>query len=296
MTIFARRTRTAAPSNTESPQDRSYRRGLIRDLTFEIVPLKSVDDAIAALPPGASVSVTCSPTKGIGTTMELTERLLAAGHRPIPHLAARLIDGPVHVKTLAGRLRDLGVDRIFLVGGDADPPVHYDNATDVLAELLSNDHGLTEIGVPSYPDGHALIDRSVLDRALHDKQQLLIDAGIDGYTSTQMCFDPTTIVDWLAAERASGLTLPVKLGLPGVVDRTRLVTMGARLGIGTSLSYLKKNRRAVSALLTSTDHDPNHLLMELSHRLAPLHVTGLHCFTFNQVAATEAWRVAATTD
>ena len=68
-------------------------RELVRNLHFEIVPMKSIDEAIAALPPGAFVSVTCSPAKGIAATQQYTEQLLELGHRPTPHISARLVEG-----------------------------------------------------------------------------------------------------------------------------------------------------------------------------------------------------------
>ena len=105
-----------------------------------------------------------------------------------------------------------------------------------------------------------------------------------------MCFDPDTIRDWLVAERANGITLPIHLGIAGVVDRTKLMAMGVRLGIGASMSYLMKNRRAISSLLRTSDYNPDSLLLPLEADLERLGVEGIHCFTFNQVAATESWR------
>jgi methylenetetrahydrofolate reductase (NADPH) len=105
-----------------------------------------------------------------------------------------------------------------------------------------------------------------------------------------MCFDPDQIRSWLTAERQNGLTLPVHLGIAGVVDRTKLMTMGVRLGIGSSLGYLKKNRKAISSLLSRSDYNPDTLLEPLQADLQPLGVAGIHCFTFNQVAATDTWR------
>jgi len=61
----------------------------VRNMRYELVPLKSLDQAIADLPKGASVSVTCSPAKGIAVTQELCEQLLAKGHNVVPHFAAR---------------------------------------------------------------------------------------------------------------------------------------------------------------------------------------------------------------
>ena len=280
----------SAPAVSETLAERHYRLGLIRRLTFEVIPLKSLDAAVEALPPGSPVSVTASPVKGQGATCEITERLLELGHAAIPHVSARLVPDRTGVAELAGWLRSAGVKTMFLVGGDVESPGAYCDAASFLRDLLECDHGLTSVGVTAYPHGHPLIDDSVLHEALHSKQELLASAGVEGYCSTQMCFDPGRIEDWLRGERAAGLTLPVHLGISGVVDRAKLLTMGARLGVGPSLRYLRKNRAAIAKLMTSPNYDPDHLLTALSSHLADLGVTGLHVFTFNQVAATAAWQ------
>ncbi len=282
-----------APQPAETLGARQYRLGLVRDLTFEVIPLKSLDAAIEALPAGgARVSVTASPAKGQDATCEITERLLEAGHNAIPHISARLAPDRARVSELAGWFRSAGVSTMFLVGGDVESPGAYTEASAFLRDLLECGHGLSKIGVTAYPHGHPLISDGVLHEALHAKQALLADAGVEGYCSTQMCFDPDRIANWLRGERAAGLTLPVHLGVSGVVDRAKLLTMGARLGVGPSLRYLRKNRAAVMKLMTSPNYDPDHILTALSPSLEGLGVTGLHVFTFNQVAATVTWQQA----
>jgi len=256
-----------------------------------VVPLASLDAAIEALPPASKVSVTCSPVKGIAATMELTEQIRNLGHEAIPHIAARMVESKPHVTEIANWLRTEQIGRMFLVGGDADPPHGpYAAAVDFLADLLDAGPELHTVGVTSYPDGHVAIAGDALHRALIRKQQVLAEAGVRGYASTQMCFNPNRIVSWIEQERANGMDLPIHLGIPGVIDRAKLMTMGARLGIGASLGYLKKNRRAITKLVTMTHYDPNDLLEPLSPHLTRLDVEDLHCFTFNQVEATEAWR------
>ena len=39
---------------------------------------------------------------------------------------------------------------------------------------------------------------------------------------TQMCFDMPVLVKWLSEMRDRGITTPVWIGLPGVMDRMRL--------------------------------------------------------------------------
>ncbi len=275
----------------ESDTDRARRLALVAGLKYELVPISSVDDAVAALPPSSTVSVTCSPNKGIEATMALTDRVRSLGHTAVPHIAARMVEGPQHVARIASWFRSEQVGHLFVVGGDADPPAGpYPDAIRFLTALLDAGPELASVGVTAYPDGHPLIDGNVLNEALYGKQRLLTEAGVAGYASTQMCFDAETIGRWLTAQRRAGLDLPVHLGMAGVVERSKLMTMGVRLGVGTSLRYLKKNRVAIGRLLTSSTFDPNNLLIPLSASIEALGITGLHCFTFNQVAATVAWQ------
>ena len=265
---------------------------LVRNAVFEIIPLNSVAEAIDALAPQSRVSVTASATKGQDATLTLAERLIERGHQVIPHFSARLVRDPGHVKELAAWAKDNGVTTAFVIGGDATEPGAYHDAHSFMRDLFEHDHGLDTVGVAAYPDGHPLINEDVRRDALFAKQELLAEAGLRGYCSTQMCFDPAKIIAWLKTERRDGLELPVHLGIPGAVERTKLLTIGTRLGVGQSLRYLRKNRRSMAKLLGSSTHDPSELLEALSSQLAPLGIDGLHIFTFNQVEPTAAWHQA----
>ncbi len=288
--VLFRKKGTAADEFPESPAARAHRLELTRNYTIEVVPMKSLESARSHLPAGASLSVTCSPAKGIEATQRLTEEFVAEGFAPIPHFAARMVRDKAHTRELAAWCRSAGVRKVFVVGGDADPPGAYFDGIEFLTDFLEADPGLDAIGVPSYPDHHAYISDEKLHEALHIKQSLLADAGVQGWTSTQMCFDAEVIEAWLRAERASGLTLPLHLGISGVVDKSKLMTTGMRIGLGQSLGYLKKNRAAITKMLTSTSYDPNDLLLPLSEANLELGVEGVHMYTFNQIEATEAWR------
>lgn len=266
-------------------------RALVADLHFELVPMKSIEQAIADLPPGSDVSVTCSPTRGIEATLEYTDELIGLGHRPVPHIAARLVEGPDEAAKLACWVRERDLREVFVIAGDAPEPAGlYEGAVPFMRDFLAADPGVERLGFPGYPDGHALIDDAELTRQLHAKQSLLADAGVDGWISTQMCFDGDVLRDWITRERAAGITLPIRLGVPGVVDRTRLMTMGTRLGIGASLRFLSKNRSTVMQLMAPGGFDPTDLVVELADDAERLGIEALHSFTFNAVADTSAWQ------
>jgi methylenetetrahydrofolate reductase (NADPH) len=266
---------------------------LVADLHYEIVPINSIDQAIDDLPPTAHVSVTCSPVKGIPATLEYTERLLGLGHRAVPHLAARMVDSTADTAALAAWLREHGVREVFMIAGDApEPSGPYDGALAFIRDLLDADPGVERIGITGYPDGHAMIDPAVVREQLHAKQALLAEAEVGGWISTQMCLDESTIHAWLEAVRADGITLPVRLGVPGVVDRTRLMTVGTRLGIGASMRFLAKNRSTVMHLMAPGGFDPTDMVVAFADSADRLGIEALHAFTFNAVADTRAWQEA----
>ncbi len=252
--------------------------------------MKSAVDAVRALPAGVDVSVTCSPTKGVGATLELVAEIAALGHHTVPHLAARMVESAADTIRLARRLDEIGVREVFVIAGDSpEPHGPYAGSFEFLRDLLNAAPALTHVGVAAYPDKHPLIDDATLLAELHRKQELLRSAEISGHATTQMCFNPDTVRGWLTRIRREGVDLPVHLGVAGVVDRTKLVSLGVRLGVGSSLRYLRKNV-GVLKVFASSSYDPSQILEPLAGEFQALEVSGVHLFTFNQVAKTADWR------
>ena len=136
-------------------------RALVGGMCFELVPTKSVEVAIGELAPGSTVTVTCSPAKGLGATQELVSRLIDLGHYAVPHLAARQVEDREHVARLAGWIRGCGLGEVFVIAGDAPKAAGpYGDSLSFLRDLLEHDTGLDRVGVAAYPDGHPFIDRA----------------------------------------------------------------------------------------------------------------------------------------
>ena len=283
-------THAAAVSHRASSELLAARHHLLLAPRWELVPIKSIDQAIAELPAGAPISVTCSPVKGIEHTLDLASRLLAEGHDAVPHFAARMVEGPEQARRLAVWCRDHAIHEVFIIAGDApEPHGVYNEAVPFIRDFLDADPCISIVGVPGYPDGHASIETPLLRNALIEKQRLIADAGLVGAISTQMCFDSTLILSWLQSIRDDGITLPVRLGIPGAVERAKLVSMGTRLGIGESLRYLRKNAAVISKLVGPGGYDPLELLDEIAPSAEALGISGLHVFTFNAIEATIDW-------
>ena len=273
-----------------SQAQKATHRRLLERMTYELIPLKNVHDQAAFLPENSTISVTCSPAKTIDDTLDLCATFADDGHTTIPHFAARMVEDEAHVDRIVQRVNEQGSRKVFVIGGDAEPGGPFSDAAGFLRSFLDRRPDIDVVGIGSYPDGHSTIPEQALLDAQMEKQEMIVEAGLEGYMATQMCFDADTIGDWLEGRRAAGVDLPCHLGVPGAVDRARLLVISIRLGIGHSARYLKKNRASVIRLLSPGGYDPNKLIAPLSCRADELGITGIHCFPFNAVDTTESWR------
>ncbi|HXG26002.1 MAG TPA: methylenetetrahydrofolate reductase [Candidatus Binatia bacterium] len=270
----------------DEPQRAALAR-VLEDPTFELIPLKNVREQAAALPRGATVSITASPAKGIEATVGLAIELEATGLRAIPHLSARMIRDRAHLATLLHKLRDAGIDRAFVVGGDADEPGEFLDGLSLLRAMADLDLLPSELGCPCYPQGHPDIPDDALAQALRDKAPFV------RYMASQLCFDPKAIERFVADRRAEGIDLPLKIGLAGVAEIPKLMSISARIGVKDASKFVRKNVRFVGQLLRSGGvYKPSSLLRDLAPMIAREGdgIAGLHVYTFNNVPATVAWR------
>jgi methylenetetrahydrofolate reductase (NADPH) len=272
------------------PVDAAGRAALARLLeqpTFELLPLKSARSQIDALLPGARVSVTASPGKGLEVTVDLAAELHRAGFAAVPHLSARMVSDRAHLSDLLARMAAGGLSRAFVVGGDATDPGDYPDGLSLLRAIEEVGPRPAEIGIPCYPDGHAFVPDEALSTALRAKLPFA------SWMTTQMCFDPSKIAAWIAARRGEGIETPAVIGVPGVTEPHRLLAISARIGVRDTGRFLSRNLGLVTRLARSGGfYRPDGLLAGLAGVAADpaMHVARLHLYTFNQVATTEAWR------
>jgi methylenetetrahydrofolate reductase (NADPH) len=253
---------------------------MIDPVHFEILPFGKGEAEAAELPERVRLTVTCSPRHGLDESIATATRLRHLGHSVTLHLAARMVRGSDHLDELLGRMKENGIDDAFVIGGDATPP-HGPHASAV--ELLPIIHEHRErpvtIGIAGYPEGNPLIDDGELANALAQK------APLADYVTTQLCFDPEAVLRWIRETRTSGIDLPVLVGIPGMVDRSKLLEISMRVGVGPSLSFLRKQRGLLNLLrLSSSSAD------RLYDALAPSEeIAGFHFYTFNRLRATWEW-------
>jgi len=263
---------------------------LLENPRFEVFPSSGIEDAVVQwVPPGQTVTVTASPTKGLDATLDLAERLTGRGYRVVPHLSARLVRDDAHLAGIVARMQACGVDDVFVPAGDADPPAgRFDSALSLLERLAEMGSPFARTGITGYPETHPRIHDDVTIQAMWDKRRLA------SYIVSNLCFDPAILRRWIARVRARGVTLPLYVGLAGPVERTRLLRMAAKAGAAESARFLAGHASWFLRFSTPGAYSPDRLFTRLAPALAApaTGVEGLHLFTFNQVEQTEHWRRA----
>ena len=203
--------------------DRSDLSLLLREPRYEVIPVQGIEQRVAALPYGATVTVTASPSLGLDRTLDASVALAARGFRVVPHFAARMVSGRGHLERLVQRLEGSEIREAFVVGGDAVQQAgEYADAGELLEELAGLAHPFVRVGIGGYPEGHPLVPDDRLLEALLRKQPFAT------HLVTQLCFDADALAAWVADIRAAGVDLPVIVGLPGVVERRKLATHSRR--------------------------------------------------------------------
>jgi len=264
---------------------------LLADPRFELMPFDSFEAQMERLPEGAEIAVTASPQLGLDATVEWSERAAARGYDPIPHVAARYVRDAEHLDEVAGRLVDAGITDIFVPGGDREDPIgEFESAHDLLVALEDRGYAFEEVGITGYPEGHDFLDDRTLAEAMERK------APYATYLTTQLCYDPVAIRQWIETVRDRGIDLPVEVGIPGVMKYQRLLSISQKVGVGDSVRFLRKTSGIVGFVRRLVGSRGKYTPDDLVDGLAPYAadpdygIRGLHIYTFNQVNDTETWR------
>jgi methylenetetrahydrofolate reductase (NADPH) len=248
---------------------------------LEVVPSA---DLLTQLPkafdaPG-SVSVTCLPHHGPARTVETSVNLAHLGYHTVPHLAARSITSQAELHSFLLQLQGAGVSELFLVAGDRRTPAGPYAWSGQLLEAVHAYSPDFSVGIAGYPEGHPQLSQEQL------MSSLKVKAPRASSLVTQMCFSAQEISQYIRTNRTNGVELPVWVGVPGAVSIQKLVSMGARLGVGRSLK-LARGTGMAGALWRRGDflnYDSGPLIREVNGELSgdPL-FAGFHVYTFNDL-------------
>ena len=276
----------------EASAAREIERELSREASVELTPrqVAAVDDLSRHLPLGTRVYVPSIPGAAWRDTVGACERLHASGMIAVPHLVARAVSDTAELDSRLRGLAEVSVTELMLVAGDRTRPRGaFRDTLDILDSGSLIEHGMVRVGIAAYPEGHPLVDATLIDAALARKREYAAATGTEMWIVSQFAFEPETVIDWLATMGVA-TALPVRVGLAGPARLRTLMAFAARCGIGASATALI--RRPGVVRLLDPRLAPDAMLRALArHRIespdSPL--SGIHLFTFGGLPQTSSW-------
>jgi methylenetetrahydrofolate reductase (NADPH) len=250
---------TDRPSPPEAIAD--FTRGFSLEATR---PSADDVDALAAIAPaGTHVYLSAVWTRPPQEVVAAAALLRRAGLEPVPHLAVRNIASVSALdEFLAELAAEAGVRRLLVIAGDSDKPAGaFRSAIEVIDGGALRRHGITEIGIAGYPDGHPRVSQQDLDRALADK---------------------------INAAETTGMA--VRVGLAGPTSLATLLRYAKRCGVRASAQGLARQAGLLRQLFAMST--PDALVRTLAERRGELGEIAPHFFSFGGLALTARWAAA----
>ncbi|HEY6703409.1 MAG TPA: methylenetetrahydrofolate reductase, partial [Xanthobacteraceae bacterium] len=265
---------------------------------FSLEATRPSAEEVAALtdiaPAGARVYISAVPKRPAREAIEAAARLRQAGFEPVPHLAARGFANTHVLDDLLARMGgEAGVVRLLVIAGDhGEPTGEFRSAIEVIDGGALQRHGICEIGVAGYPDGHPRLVQQDLDRALADKIRAAESTGLAVHIVTQFCFDVQAILQWITRLRDFGIEHPVRIGLAGPTSLATLLRYAKRCGVRASAHSLARQAGLVRQLFAMSA--PDALVRALAQARAERHLGEIapHFFSFGGLARTARWAEA----
>ena len=253
-----------------------------------------VAELAAVLTPDAQVYLSAVPTRDPAEVLAAAVLLRRAGLAPVPHVAVRSFASVAMLDEFLARMTgEAGVRRALIIAGDREQPAGpFRTALEAIDSGVLQRHGIGEIGIAGYPEGHARVSQQELDRALMDKIEIAAQMGLSVHIVTQFGFDAKAIIAWIVRLRDFGIEQPVRIGLAGPANIAALLRYARRCGVQASAQGLARQSGLAKHIFGMSAPDIMIRTLAKAHAAERLGEVALHYFSFGGIATTARWASA----
>ena len=244
------------------------------------------------LPPDTRVYITDVGVDPLDDYVEAARQTQAMGYTAVPHVPVRRIESAEALDTRLSRLaNEAGVGDVLVIAGEADRTMGpYDESLSALRTGLFDRYRFHDIGVAGHPEGNVAYRDADPDGVLKAKADLADASDAAFRIVTQFGFDGEGFVRWARAVKASGIDLPIHLGVAGPAKITTLLKYAAMCGVGNSLNFFRKRTSAIATL--ATKHSPEDVVAPIERAWAveeQQNIAAIHVFPFGGLASSAEW-------
>ncbi len=266
---------------------------LVQGYSLELTPkaVQQIGPLRSWLPSETKIFVTFLPGTTLANTLDAAIAIQQQGYEAVPHIAVRNVESPEELRAGIARIKQAGIKEVLLIAG-GEPKMHggFNSTLEVLAEDFFADSGVERFAFAGHPEGHPVASEETLWQALQVKQAFVDQHPVSGYLMTQFCFTAQPLIDWTDRLEQQKITLPVRVGVPGVASVSALIKHARACGVGASINFLLNNTRNITRLMRLST--PDTLLLGLAQAKAQGHlarVNGLHLFPLGGFEKTITW-------
>ncbi len=284
-----------------APETRGLIGDFIRDWSIEVMPRTAakIEDFRAILPWGTRVYIAHIDGTDFSDMLATARRITDQGFDVMPHFPARVIENRATLERMVRSYADAGVRQALVLGGGLDAPRgEFSDSMQLLETGLFDAHGFSDIHVAGHPEGNRDIDRdggtANVSAALRWKNDFQTRTDARMAIATQFCFEAAPVIAWADGLRASGITLPVHIGIAGPAKLQTMIKFAMACGVGPSLRVLQRRAADLSKLMMP--FEPDGILADLAaHKAAnpDFAVERVHFFPLGGITATTDWTAAA---
>lgn len=266
---------------------------LLADCSLEVAgkDIEGLEHARAVLPPSTRFTMAFVDSEDLTARMRTTQAVMQSGFVPVPVISARRLESEGMLRQYLAELRAAGTgERVVVVGGDPPQPRGpYADAASVIASGVLEQHGVREVSVAGHPGGHPAVSNDVLWQAIAAKIAVLEQRGLRAGVITQFGFDAAQVLAWLADLRARGLTVPVRVGVPGPATVRTLLAGASNCDVSVSAPVAREYGFSLDDRTGTAA--PDRFIRALAAGYdGRLHgEVKLHFTTFSGIAATVKW-------
>jgi len=190
------------------------------------------------------------------------------GFFPMPHFPARIIkDKKVLDDWISRYKNEANVSNALLIAGGANKPYgEYDSSIQLIESELFDKANFSNLHIAGHPEGSLDIDpdgsTKNVDHALSWKNEYSKRTDAKMAITTQFSFDADAVISWANTIKASGVDIPIHIGIAGPAKLQTLLRYSLECGVGASIKIIQKRAKDLTKLLLP--YKPTTIISQLA--------------------------------